>query len=54
MIFETADLLSKFGFGDGDMLYDSVRERPTHELMAEAWEHREIVRLACQYYGAGR
>ena len=22
MLFETADLLSKWGFGDGDMLYD--------------------------------
>lgn len=28
----------------------SVREGPTRELMAEAWNHKEIVRLACRYY----
>ena len=32
----------------------SVREGPTRELMDEAWGHREVVRLACQHYGAGK
>jgi hypothetical protein len=32
----------------------SVRDEPTRELMAEAWDHKEVVGLACQYYGTRR
>lgn len=28
----------------------SVREGPTRQLMDEAWNHREVVRLACLHY----
>ena len=29
-----------------------VQEAQTGELMAEAWSHKEVVRLACRHYGA--